>query len=228
MDDRDSTTLRPRERTGLQHQRVRPIDAPPLRVDLASDVSVGDAELAQLVAMEHPVLGTGQREEAGNQVEGVRASGHAGTVRESMVSIEHLLPSIVPSMAPAYLAAATSLPSLVAPDRYEELAASVRGSTLRQSNRRAQAIVRSYLPAPAAVAPQDATATQSAVATPSLTPRERDVMQQLIAGGTNREIGEALGMTPKTVMHHTVAIYRKLGVRGRAEAVAWALRSGQA
>ena len=152
----------------------------------------------------------------------------AVVVRESMVSIEHLLPSIVPSMAPAYLAAATSLPSLVAPDRYEELAASVRGSTLRQSNRRAQAIVRSYLPAPAAVAPQDATATQSAVATPSLTPRERDVMQQLIAGGTNREIGEALGMTPKTVMHHTVAIYRKLGVRGRAEAVAWALRSGQA
>jgi DNA-binding CsgD family transcriptional regulator len=27
-------------------------------------------------------------------------------------------------------------------------------------------------------------------------------------------------------MHHTVAIYRKLGVRGRAEAVAWALRTG--
>jgi DNA-binding CsgD family transcriptional regulator len=33
-------------------------------------------------------------------------------------------------------------------------------------------------------------------------------------------------VSTKTVMHHTMAIYRKLGVRGRAEAVAWALRSG--
>jgi DNA-binding NarL/FixJ family response regulator len=33
-------------------------------------------------------------------------------------------------------------------------------------------------------------------------------------------------MAPKTVMHHSVAIYRKLGVRGRAEATAWAFRHG--
>ncbi len=32
-------------------------------------------------------------------------------------------------------------------------------------------------------------------------------------------------MTPKTVMHHTVAIYQRLGVRGRSEAVAWAIRA---
>ena len=33
-------------------------------------------------------------------------------------------------------------------------------------------------------------------------------------------------MSPKTVMHHSVSIYRKLGVRGRGEASAWAFRSG--
>jgi DNA-binding NarL/FixJ family response regulator len=27
-------------------------------------------------------------------------------------------------------------------------------------------------------------------------------------------------------MHHTVAIYRKLGVRGRTEAATWALKRG--
>ena len=107
-------------------------------------------------------------------------------------------------------------------DRYAELAAEVAGSTLRQANRRAQVLVRSYLP-PVVVAPRPPT---SAPTTSPLTPRERDVLAQLVSGGTNREIGEALGMTPKTVMHHTVAIYRKLGVRGRAEAVAWALRTG--
>jgi DNA-binding CsgD family transcriptional regulator len=37
-----------------------------------------------------------------------------------------------------------------------------------------------------------------------------------------------LGISSKTVMHHTVSIYRKLGVRGRAEAAAWAARAGMA
>lgn len=57
-----------------------------------------------------------------------------------------------------------------------------------------------------------------------LTHRERDVLRLLVVGGTNREISHDLGISPKTVMHHTSSIYRKIGVRGRAEAVAWSLR----
>jgi DNA-binding CsgD family transcriptional regulator len=98
----------------------------------------------------------------------------------------------------------------------------VQGSTLRQANRRAQGMVRAALPEVPAVRRVPEVSPSPA----PLTPRERDVLRQLVSGGTNREVGEALGMTPKTVMHHTVAIYRKLGVRGRAEAVAWALRTG--
>jgi predicted ATPase/DNA-binding CsgD family transcriptional regulator len=59
-----------------------------------------------------------------------------------------------------------------------------------------------------------------------LTPREREVLEELVTGATNKEISHRLGMAPKTVMHHSVAIYRKLGVRGRAEATAWAFRHG--
>lgn len=59
-----------------------------------------------------------------------------------------------------------------------------------------------------------------------LTPRERDVLRVLAGGLTNREIGATLGLTEKTVMHHSSRIYAKLGVRGRAEATAWAVRSG--
>ena len=33
-------------------------------------------------------------------------------------------------------------------------------------------------------------------------------------------------MTAKTVMHHTGAIYRKLGVAGRSGATAWAFQHG--
>ena len=43
----------------------------------------------------------------------------------------------------------------------------------------------------------------------------------LVDGAGNQEIAQALGISSKTVMHHTVAIYRKLGVRGRTEAATW-------
>jgi predicted ATPase/DNA-binding CsgD family transcriptional regulator len=61
---------------------------------------------------------------------------------------------------------------------------------------------------------------------PEITERELEVLSQLVRGHTNQEIAEALGISPKTVMHHTTSVYRKLAVRGRAEAVAHAVRSG--
>lgn len=61
-----------------------------------------------------------------------------------------------------------------------------------------------------------------------LSPRELEVLEELITGATNKEISRRLGMSAKTVMHHSGAIYRKLGVRGRAEATAWAFRHGLA
>lgn len=52
-----------------------------------------------------------------------------------------------------------------------------------------------------------------------LSERELEVLKQLAAGATNREIAALLYLSPKTVMHHASHIYRKLGVRSRAEAV---------
>jgi DNA-binding CsgD family transcriptional regulator len=60
----------------------------------------------------------------------------------------------------------------------------------------------------------------------TLTPRELEVLAEIAQGRTNKEIAQVLGMRPKTVMHHCAAIYRKLGVRTRAEAAATALRTG--
>jgi DNA-binding NarL/FixJ family response regulator len=61
-----------------------------------------------------------------------------------------------------------------------------------------------------------------------LTDRQLEVVKLLASGLSNKEIARALGVAPKTVMHHTVAIYRKLELRGRTEVVAWALKSGLA
>jgi DNA-binding NarL/FixJ family response regulator len=64
------------------------------------------------------------------------------------------------------------------------------------------------------------------VVAPELTPRERQVLALMAEGRTNKEIGRALYLSAKTVMHHSGSIYRKLNVRGRAEAAAKAVRSG--
>ena len=50
----------------------------------------------------------------------------------------------------------------------------------------------------------------------SLTPSERRVAQMAAAGGTNREIAQALFVTPKTVEVHLSSVYRKLGISSRS------------
>jgi DNA-binding NarL/FixJ family response regulator len=59
-----------------------------------------------------------------------------------------------------------------------------------------------------------------------LSDRESEVLGRISAGATNREIAEELHLSPHTVKEHTSAVYRKLGVRNRAEAVQRAQRLG--
>jgi DNA-binding NarL/FixJ family response regulator len=59
-----------------------------------------------------------------------------------------------------------------------------------------------------------------------LSEREREVVSLISVGATNREIAERLFLSPHTVKEYTSGIYRKLGVRNRAEAVKRAERLG--
>jgi DNA-binding NarL/FixJ family response regulator len=61
---------------------------------------------------------------------------------------------------------------------------------------------------------------------PMLSEREREVLDLIAAGSTNREIAEQLYLSPHTVKEHTSAVYRKLQARNRAEAVQRAQRIG--
>jgi DNA-binding NarL/FixJ family response regulator len=52
----------------------------------------------------------------------------------------------------------------------------------------------------------------------ALSPREREVLRLVATGLTNREIGTALGLSPRTVERHIGSVLSKLGVPNRAAA----------
>ena len=59
----------------------------------------------------------------------------------------------------------------------------------------------------------------------SLSRRETEVLRLLGEGLSNREIAERLFISPKTAEHHVSRIYGKLGLKSRAEAAAYAVRT---
>lgn len=73
-----------------------------------------------------------------------------------------------------------------------------------------------------AALPQDATA----IAFPELTEREREILQLIAQGLSNKLIANRLVLSLKTVQNHVSHIYSKLQVADRAEAIIRARESG--
>jgi DNA-binding NarL/FixJ family response regulator len=59
-----------------------------------------------------------------------------------------------------------------------------------------------------------------------LSPREQEVLKLIAEAHTNREIGDVLHLSEKTVESHRANILRKLGMRDRVELVRYAIRRG--
>ncbi len=61
---------------------------------------------------------------------------------------------------------------------------------------------------------------------PTLSAREREVLEKIALGVTQREIAESLGLSVKTVETYRARIAEKLGLESRAAIVDYAIRSG--
>ena len=59
-----------------------------------------------------------------------------------------------------------------------------------------------------------------------LSRREREVATLVASGGTNRQIGERLFITERTIEGHIERIMNKLGVRSRTEVAMWVVERG--
>jgi DNA-binding NarL/FixJ family response regulator len=53
----------------------------------------------------------------------------------------------------------------------------------------------------------------------ALRPREREIMQFIAEGLSNRQIAARLVISEKTVKNHICSIYQRLGVHGRSQAI---------
>ena len=112
-------------------------------------------------------------------------------------------------------------------DIYQALEAGARGyvikgmphETLMEALRKVHAGGR-YLPLPVT----RALATRQPQS--ELSRREREVLQLLVAGRSNREIAEALGIKEATVKSHVSVVLMRLNVTDRTQAVVAALRRG--
>ncbi|MBM9504150.1 helix-turn-helix transcriptional regulator [Actinacidiphila acididurans] len=112
--------------------------------------------------------------------------------------------------------AATDLGAVLLAARLADLA-TARGIALRPARRE---------PAPARNGSRPLRPPRSPAATGAdgLTAREREVLRLVAVGHSNRQIGEDLGISPKTAGLHVSSVLAKLGVTSRTEAAALASR----
>ena len=71
-----------------------------------------------------------------------------------------------------------------------------------------------------------ATRLAQRMAAPQLSPRERDVLELIVKGRSNKEIGTDLGVAENTVKNHVKVVLDKLGVQDRVQATTRAIQRG--
>jgi DNA-binding NarL/FixJ family response regulator len=87
-------------------------------------------------------------------------------------------------------------------------------------------LIQAYVDTQAAPTPVPNSPAPSGAALAGLTQRERDILTQVAAGMSNKEIAENLVLSPLTVKTHVSRVLGKLGARDRAQLVVVAYECG--
>ncbi|HVA95770.1 MAG TPA: response regulator transcription factor [Candidatus Dormibacteraeota bacterium] len=111
---------------------------------------------------------------------------------------------------------------------YEVIRAGASGYVLKGESSREDLLqcIRAVCEGQVWIHPSAAAKLAERMNTPSLTNREKDILQMVVEGKSNKEIGSSLNVTEGTVKVHLNHIFAKLGVQGRVAAVGVAVRRG--
>jgi DNA-binding NarL/FixJ family response regulator len=112
-------------------------------------------------------------------------------------------------------------------DVHRAIKAGARGYLLKDAPREdLLGCVREVHAGATCIPPAVAVRLAAAIGSDELTAREHEVLQLLAEGRSNRDIGVALGIGETTVKSHVRAVFSKLDVLTRTEAVRMATRRG--
>lgn len=107
----------------------------------------------------------------------------------------------------------------------EELVATVEGASRGRASVGGKPVEPVFVPLLVGLTKPDRP-SNGAGSGPALTTKEREILDQLARGASNKVIAEALYVTPATVKTHLAHIYAKLGARSRNEALSQAFALG--
>jgi DNA-binding NarL/FixJ family response regulator len=210
----------------------------------------GDAPIRVLVADDHPIVRGGLIALL-DSLDGIRVVGQAGTGREAVAGAVSLCPDVVvmdlrmPDLdgvaATAQIRSRAPAVAVLVLTMFDEdalvtraLAAGARGYVLKGAEsadieRALRTVASGHTVLSRSVADQ----VFGRVGAPpvvrplaGLTPREDEVLDLIARGLGNTAIADRLHLAPKTVGNHISAIFAKLGVSTRAEAIVRARDAG--
>jgi len=113
--------------------------------------------------------------------------------------------------------------------RSEELIAAIRATALGEAildAKVAREVFSRLAKRGAPAAPAEPPSQPAQADFEKLTAKETQVLRLCAAGLSNKEIASQLDLSPRTVQTHLAAVFSKMGVSSRTEAVIKALRSG--
>jgi DNA-binding NarL/FixJ family response regulator len=201
-----------------------------------------------LVVDDHPLFRQGVVHALGNEP-GFVVAGEAASGEEALKLAQELLPDIVlldismpgwngltaaeriatacPASVIVMLTASEDPDKLLAAFKAGARAYVLKGVSVQELARvmRAAAAGEAYV-SPSVASEMLVLLTRERALDPlqELTPREREILGLIGTGLTNREIGQRLSLSEKTIKHYVTNILQKLQVRSRVQAALYASR----